>query len=80
MMVDGTPSSIERETRNERGNMLFSYEKMAHTENMLIPVWLQTPYGYGESPNGKFFVSLPLSIRGSPYGNGETKWLIILIW
>ena len=47
---------------------------------MLIPVWLQTPYGYGESPNGKFFVSLPLSIRGSPYGNGETKWLIILIW
>jgi hypothetical protein len=48
--------------------------------DMLIPVWLQTPYGYGESPNGKFFVSLPLSIRGSPYGNGETKWLIILIW
>jgi len=47
---------------------------------MLIPVWLQTPYGYGESPNAKFFVSLPLSIRGSPYGNGETQWLIILIW
>ena len=33
---------------------------------MLIPVWLQTPYGYGESPNAKFFVSLPLSIRGLP--------------
>ena len=47
---------------------------------MLIPKWEQTPYGYGESPNAKFFVSLPLSIRGSPYGNGETKWLIILIW
>jgi hypothetical protein len=47
--------------------------------HMLIPVWLQTPYGYGESPNAIFFVSLPLSIRGLPYGNGETKWLIILI-
>jgi hypothetical protein len=33
---------------------------------MLIPKWLQTPYGYGESPNAKFFVSLPLSIRGLP--------------
>jgi hypothetical protein len=47
---------------------------------MFIPVWLQTPYGYGESPNGNIFVSLPLSIQGYPYGNGETKWLIILIW
>jgi hypothetical protein len=33
---------------------------------MLIPKWLQTPYGYGESPNAKYFVSLPLSIRGLP--------------
>ena len=33
---------------------------------MLIPKWEQTPYGYGESPNAKFFVSLPLSIRGLP--------------
>ena len=49
---------------------------------MLIPKWLQTPYGYGygESPNAIFFVSLPLSIQGLPYENGETKWLIILIW
>jgi hypothetical protein len=46
---------------------------------MLIPKWLQTPYGYGESPNAIFFISLPLSIQGLPYGNGETKWLIILI-
>jgi hypothetical protein len=34
--------------------------------DMLIPKWEQTPYGYGESPNAKFFVSLPLSIRGLP--------------
>ena len=33
---------------------------------MLIPKWLQTPYGYGESPNAKFLVSLPLSIWGLP--------------
>ena len=50
---------------------------MAGTEvYLLIPKWLQTPHGYGESPNTKFFISLPLSIRGLPYGNGETKWLI----
>ncbi len=40
---------------------------------MLIPKWLQTPYGYGESPNAIFFISLPLSIQGFPYGNSETK-------
>ena len=37
--------------------------------SMLTPKWLQTPYGYGESPNANFFVSLPLSIWGLP------KWL-----
>jgi hypothetical protein len=47
---------------------------------MLIPKWLQTPYGNGVFPNAKVFVSPPLSIWGLPYGNGETKWLIILIW
>ena len=41
--------------------------------HMLIPKWSQTPYGYGESPNAKFFISLPLSIQGLPYGNSETK-------
>ena len=39
--------------------------------SLLIPKWLQTPNGYGESPNAKFFVSLPLSIRDSPYAYGE---------
>ena len=31
---------------------------------MLIPVWLQTPYGYGESPNGNFLSPSPF-----PYGD-----------
>ena len=35
--------------------------------HMLIPKWLQTPYGYGESPNANFFVSL----QDSPYGYGD---------
>ncbi len=30
-------------------------------------------------PKCDFFVSLPIPIRGLQYGNGETKWLIILI-
>jgi hypothetical protein len=39
---------------------------LSSTMYVLIPKWLQTPYGYGESPNAKYFVSLPLSIRGLP--------------
>ena len=35
---------------------------------------------WGVPKDVKFVVSLPLSIRRLPYWDGETKWLIILIW
>ena len=37
-----------------------------HDIYMLILKWEQTPYGYGESPNAVFFVTLPVTIRGLP--------------
>ena len=36
---------------------------------MLIPKLDAVKFPYGESPNGNFLASLPVSIRGSPYGN-----------
>ncbi len=48
------------------GYRTFQTASHIHVIYMLIPKWEQTPYGYGESPNAKFFVSLPLSIRGLP--------------
>ncbi len=45
--------------------VFFSYYP-AFNRYMVIPKWEQTPYGYRESPNVIFFVSLPLSIRGLP--------------
>jgi hypothetical protein len=38
---------------------------------MLIPVWLQTPYGYGESPNAFFVFPFPFPYGDSPYGYGD---------
>ncbi len=49
----------------------FRISKGTRSIYMLIPKWLQTPYGYGESPNAIFFVSLPLPYRDSPYGYGD---------
>jgi hypothetical protein len=38
---------------------------------MLIPKWLQTPYGYGESPNAIFLSPFPFPYGDSPYGYGD---------
>ena len=47
---------------------------------MSIAKWLQTPDGNGESPM-QFFWLPPRFHNGiTMYGNGKTKWLIILIW
>jgi hypothetical protein len=47
---------------------------------MLIPKLEQTLFLYGEFPYGSFLVSLPISIRGSPYGNGDPLMVNIPIW
>jgi len=47
---------------------------------MLIPKLVAQIFPYGESPNGNFFASLPDSIWGSPYGNGDPHMVIITIW
>jgi hypothetical protein len=47
---------------------------------MLIPKWAQTLFGNGEFPNGNFLVCLPISVRGSPCGNGDPNMENIPIW
>ena len=47
---------------------------------MLVPKLEQTLFRNGESPYGNFFVSLPISIRRSPYGNGDPLMVNIPIW
>jgi hypothetical protein len=47
---------------------------------VLIPKWEQTLFWNEESPNGNFLVCLPVSIWGSPYGNGDPHMENIPIW
>ncbi len=44
---------------------------------MLIPKWLQTPYGYGESPKCEFFCLPPHNHMGTPRMVTGTVFLAI---
>ncbi len=51
---------------HNRRNLCCAILSINNSDMYVIPKWLQTPYGYGESSNAKYFFSLPLSIRGLP--------------